>query len=181
MIQMVREIHIPMPPGRDMEIPLHLVPLHAPIHPTRIGLHAPGHVERTRELLPPARRAQVVVHVLLLRVLPMLLLLPRLARARRAARARAVAVSPPDGVVVHEGLACEDAIPGCVLHVHVQVVAAHGDDKVQVQLHGARDALFDAEGVGCGTDGPVVKLGGQEVQADEGGYERGDLAVPCAG
>lgn len=76
MIQMLPKLHIPVPPRRDVEIALHLIPLQAAINPTRPPF--PPYPRRLRKLPSPLPQRQHVVHVLFLL---------DLARRRRAAAA----------------------------------------------------------------------------------------------
>lgn len=158
-------LHVPMPSGRDVEIPLHLVPVNAPIDATRIAV--PPDRRRALELPPPLGRAQVVMHVLLARVLDRLLLHP--ARAR-GARARPTLRRPrvPARRVLLQQIPRQDAVARGVLHVDVQVRAGHGDDQVQVDLQVVRDALFDAEGVRRRAGQPAAHLAAREEDGGEG-------------
>ena len=55
MIQMLAHFHIAMASRRDMKVPLHLIPLQAPINPTTRPRHAPPQPRRFLKpsLLPP--------------------------------------------------------------------------------------------------------------------------------
>ena len=83
MIQMRCKLRIPMSSGRDMEIPLHLIPLQTPIDPTRIRLLPPPQLWPLRKLLariPPHLPEHMAdMRILLLRLdAPTLLLAQRL-------------------------------------------------------------------------------------------------------
>lgn len=65
MIQMRRELHIPMTSRGNVKITLHLVRMHRAIYATTIRLHTPPYPRRLTELFTPPRRAQIIVHILL--------------------------------------------------------------------------------------------------------------------
>lgn len=173
MIQMLPKLHIPVPPRRDVEIALHLIPLQAAINPTRPPL--PPYPRRLRKLPSPLPQRQHVVHVLFL-----------LGLARRRTTAmqpmHALGVDPllPVRGVAPQQIAGEDAVARGVLHVEVQVRTAHGDDDVEVDLQVVRDALLDAEVVRLVALPPAVQLREGEEQAD-GEEEGGDLAAAAGG
>lgn len=175
---MLPKLHVPVAPRRDVKIPLHLIPLQAPINPTRLPL--PPYPWRLRKLPSPLPLRQHVVHVLFL------LNLARPAAAATAAAAvqpmHALGVDPllPVRGVAPQQVAGEDAVARGVLHVDVQVRTAHGDDDVEVDLQVVRDALLDAEVVRLVALPPAVQLREGEEQAD-GEEEGGDLAAAAGG
>lgn len=76
----------------------------------------------------------------------------------------------PGGGVFAQQVAGQGAVAGRVLHVDVQVGAAHGDDDIEVDLHIVRNAFLDGEGL-CGCAGePARYFAPREVDAceDEG-------------
>ena len=175
--QVLSKLHIPVPPRRDVEIPLHLVPLQAAIDPTRIIPHAPRRPRRpAKRPLPPPHLPQHMAHMRIL----LLGLLPRGAIALIRGPMQRLALHPqrPGGRVPVEHFAGEDAVARGVLHVDVQVEAAHGDDDVEVDLQRVRDAFFHAEVVGFRAGVPVAEFGEGEEGGDEE-EEEGGVAAGC--
>ena len=71
--QMLSKLHIPMPPRRDMEIPLHLITLQTAKNPTRIIRQSPRRLRRLpKRPLPPPHLTQHMTNmgILLLSLLP---------------------------------------------------------------------------------------------------------------
>ncbi len=91
----------------------------------------------------------------------------------------ALAVDPvrPQRGVLLEPRGGEDAVAGGVLDVHVQVLAGHAHDHVEVDLHAVAHALLDAEGVVLLALPPPRELGPEE---DGGHDEHGDGPFPAA-
>lgn len=168
MIQMLPKLRVPVPAGRDVKIPLHLISLQTAINPTRFSL--PAHPRRLRELPAPLPLRQHVVNVLFF--------LSLLCRPAAVQPMHAFGVHPllPVRRVPPQHIAGQDAIARGVLHVDVQVRTAHGDDDVEVDLQLVRDALLDAEVVCLMALEPSVQFGEGEEQAD-GEEEGGDLAA----
>ena len=79
MIQMRRKLRIPMSSGRDVKIPLHLIPLQTSINPARIRLLPPPQLRPLSKLLariPPHLPEHMAdMRILLLRLDPPTLLL----------------------------------------------------------------------------------------------------------
>jgi hypothetical protein len=69
--------------------------------------------------------------------------------------------------VLAQQVASEGAVAGGVLHVDVQVGAAHADDDVEVDLHVVRDALLDGEGLRRCACEPARRLGPGQPDACE--------------
>ena len=158
---MLPELHVPMSPRGNMKVPLHLVPLQAPIHPTARARHAPPQPRRFLEpslLLPmPQHMPHVRILLLLLRqILPLPL-----------QRIHPVDPLPPVRRVLRQHVAGEYAVARGVLHVDVQVGTEHRDHDVEVDLQRVRDALFDAEEVRFAAGVPAAELGEGKDGADE--------------
>lgn len=79
-----------------------------------------------------------------------------------------------------EHVARENAVHGCVLHVHVKVFATHCDNDVEVELQFVTNATFDAEVVGFSPCPPGAELGYGKESA-EYQYEEGPLAAAAGG
>lgn len=168
-IQMRCKFLIPMPPGRDMEITLHLIPLETPINPTRIRLLTPPHPRTLRKLLPriPPHLPKHMVHmrILLLRLQPVIILLTqRLINTRPAIPL--IHPQLPACIFPLQQLASENAVARRVLDVHAQRVAGHFDDHVEVELEFVRNALFDAKVVVFSAFEPGAQFGEGEDGAD---------------
>jgi len=172
MIQMLPKLHVPVPAGRDVKIPLHLISLQTAINPTRFSL--PPQPRRLRELPSPFPLRQHIVNVLFL------LSLPCRSTAMQSMHAFGVQPLLPVRRVPPQHIACQDAIARGVLHVDVQVRTAHGDDDIEVDLQLVRNALLDAEMVRLVALEPSVQFGEGEEEAD-GEEEGGDLAAAPGG
>ena len=187
MIQMRRKFLIPMPAGRDMKVPLDLIPLQAPINATRIGLLAPPHARALGELLPGVAPdlAQNMMHMrvgLLLRESCAILLAQRLVLVQPIRRLVVALIHPqrPAGIVFLQEFTGEDAVARGVLDVDAQHVARHLHDHVEVELEVARHALFHAEVVVFGSLEPGAEFRDREERADEED-EDGPLAAATGG
>ena len=88
----------------------------------------------------------------------------------------ALLVTPlgPGGGIFLQHFAGEDAVSRCVLHVDGDVFAMHGDDDIDVDLQGMRDALFNAETVCHGASKPTAGLAEDE-------RDGGDEEEECPG
>lgn len=161
MIQMLPELHIPMSPRRDMEVPLHLIPLQTTINPTTRSGHAPPQPRRFLKppLLPPMTQHMPHMRILLL-LLSQILALP-------LERVHPLDPLPPVRGVLGQHVAGEDAVARGVLHVDVQVGTEHRDYDVEVDLQFVRDAFLDAEEVRFVAGVPAAELGEGEDGADE--------------
>ena len=145
---MLSNTSIPMPPSRNMKIPLNLIQIHTPKNPTAIRRPL-----NFRRLLPPRLllpRRNNIMNMLL----PEPFLIVPGARLDVAVRVRpqlmhALGVRPlaPRRVLPLEQHAREDGVARRVLDVDVQVPARHAHYHVDVDLHRAPYALFDGEGV----------------------------------
>ena len=173
MIQMLPKLHIPVPPRRNMKVPLHLIQLQAAINPAAIRLLSPQ-----PRRLPPPRLALPQRHNIMNMLLPeTLIMLPAnipLARNHppvlippQLMYPLAIHPLPPVRRLPLQLLGGQDAVARGVLDVDVQVDAAHAQDDVEVEVEDARDALFDGERVLLGAAPPVAQLGPEEEQGDE--------------
>ena len=142
-----------MPPRRNMEVTLHLVPLQTPINPTTRPRHAPSQPRRFLKpsLLPPMPQHMPHMRILLLllrQILP--LSLQRIHPLRPLFPIRSV---------LGQHVAGEYAIAGGVLHVDVQVRTEHRDNDVEVDLQLVGDAFLDAEEMRFVAGIPAAELG----------------------
>ena len=160
MIQMLPKLHITMPPRRNMKVPLHLIPLQAPINPTTRPRHTPPQPRRLLEppLLPPMPQHMPDMRILLLLLGPIL--------TSPLQRIHPLGPLPPVRGVLGQHVAGEDAVARGVLHVDVQVGAEHRDDDVEVNLQVVGDAFLDAEEVLFVAGVPSAELGEGEEGAD---------------
>lgn len=135
MRQMLPQLPISMSTRRDMEIPLHFIPLQTPINPTSIRLLPPTHARTLRKLLlriaPDLAHDMVYMRVLLLRAQPVTLLV---VESLVLVRTVVALLHPqiPRCFFALEKVACEDAVAGGVLDVDAERVAGHVDDYVEV-------------------------------------------------
>lgn len=153
---MLPQLHIPMPSRGDVEIPLHFIPIQRPKNPTTI--RHPLHPRRLRKLLPLPRRAQLIVHI------PQLLPpgQPIIAHSERMNSLLFIPLAPTRRVLP-EHFTSEGSIAGRVLHVDVEIGAAHGDHDIDIDLHVVRDTFFDGEGLRGGAGEPAGNFGPGEV------------------
>lgn len=175
MVQMAANSAVAVASGRDVEIALHLVQVQAAVHAAAVR-PAP----RLRRLGPLgllATEGHNVVDVLLAKAL-VVRAVPARARVQLAVLVLAEAVHAlcvhpllPVGGVAGQLVAGEDPVARRVLHVDVQIAAAHLDDDVEVDLHVVADALFDGKRVVLGAAPPAANLRPQEDAGDE---EHGD-------
>lgn len=110
-----------------MKIPLHFIPLQASKNPTRIR-RSPN-PRRLRKFLLLPRSPKLVVYIP--HILPTgqsILSLPKLMHVF------ALAPLAPGCRIFTQHFSCEGAVAGGILHVYVEVRAAHGDDYVEVYL-----------------------------------------------
>ena len=160
-IQMLPHLHITMAPRRDMNVPLHLIPLQTPINPTTRPRHAPP---QPRRLLKPSLLPPMSQHMPHMRVL---LLLLRQIDPLSLQRIRPLNPLFPIRSVPRQHFAGEDAIARGILNVDVQVGTEHRDYDVEVDLQLVGDAFLDAEEVGFVTGIPAAELGEGQHRADE--------------
>jgi hypothetical protein len=158
MVHVLPEIHIPVPPRSDVEIALDFISLQTAVDAARVlGTPDP---RRLGKLFLLFRGTELVMHI------------PQLLPARQTVVSLAQFVDlfaltplPPARRILAQHLACQGAIACSVLHVDVEVGAAHGNDDVEVDLEVVRHALFDGEGLGCVPRVPSRDLGPGEVNA----------------
>ena len=115
---MLAPLYVPVPARRDVEVPLHFVPLQTAKHPTRIRDMASGNTWRLRKLLgsaPDLSQHMSDMGILQLELLPLRPILVHQLRLE-ALRVRPVA---PAGRVAAQRVAGEDAVARGVLHVDV--------------------------------------------------------------
>lgn len=139
MIQMRRHLLIPMSPRRNMEIPLHLIPLQAAIYPTRIRSFPPPQRRALSKLAPriPPHLPKDMMHmrILLLTTQPSLILMAQRLILMPAAVGLVIALlhpQTPARVLAFEQVAGENAVARGVLDVDAERVAGHVDDDVEV-------------------------------------------------
>jgi hypothetical protein len=65
--------------------------------------------------------------------------------------------------ILPQEIPSECAIPGCILHVYVEVCAGHGDYNVEIDLEVVGHALFNREGLRGSAGEPAADLGPGEV------------------
>lgn len=170
---MLANLHVAMPSRRDVKVSLHLIPLHAPVDPTRVRL--PTHPRRLGELLPPLRRAEIVVHILILA--------PSKGLLGRTAQSLSLLLLPraPLRGILLEDLPSEHTVTRGILHVDVQVVAVHLDHDVEVHLQRAADALLDAEAVVRRALEPAACLGDKKRDGGDDEKEHPSAAAAASG
>lgn len=173
MIQMRRELAIPMAASRDMEVPLDLVPLETAVDATRVDGISPAEARALLELLPrvPAHLAQHMADMdvlLLVRKPAGVFVAEGLVLGDAAGGLTVALVHPqlPACLLSLQQVAREDVVAGSVLDVDAQRVARHADDDVQVQLQLVRNAFLDAEVVALGAFEPGAELGEGQEGAD---------------
>lgn len=141
MIQMRRKFMIPMTPGCDMEVPLHLIPFQTTVDPTRVLHIAPTQLRALSELLSRIR-SHMVQYMARVDVLLLLQESVRVFAAQRLVFIRPVArlVVPflhpqdPARVLLFQQAARENVVARGVLDVDAEAVAWHVDDDVEVEL-----------------------------------------------
>lgn len=142
MIQVLSKLHIPVSTRSDVKVALHLVAIQTSKYPTAVcGASNP---RCFCELLLLLLR-QMIMHVQIIhlgKTLPNALI--QLVHASLSILARPLC---PTCSILAQQVASECAITSCILHVDVQVGAAHSNDDVEVDLHVMRDALLDGEGL----------------------------------
>ena len=163
-----------MTPGRNMEIPLHLVPLQTAINPTRPSRLASLQLWRLPKL--PFHTPHLSQHMPHMRVL--FLLLDHLPTVKLMHAPIHINPMAPIRRVPVQEVASKDAIPAGVLDVDVQIGAEHGDDDVEVYLQVVGDAFFDAEEVGFVAGVPATEFGEGEHGGD---YDEEEGRVAACG
>lgn len=163
-IQMLAKLHIPMSSCCDVEVSLDFIPLQTAENSTRIGHFASPHPRRLGELLASAPHLPEHVPNMLVFLLcfasPFVLGMKALVRVSATPTFLIQFLVPqrPGRFVFIQHVPCQDPISSCILHVDVEVVAAHGDDDVEVELERVCDATLDAEVVGLGAAEPGEEL-----------------------
>ena len=182
-----KEVVIPVPPRRNVEVTLHLVHLQTPIHPTRVLLHAPAQPGSARKLFRPRLRAAAAPHLFddmsRPRVLPLFLLpRPSLLLIPLVVHLHLPRVHPhgPARGVAREYVGSQDAVARRVLHVDVQVGARHCNDSVEVDLHLVPDAPLHGELLRRVASVPGEDLGEGEEERDGDEEDGGVAAVGAA-
>lgn len=72
----------------------------------------------------------------------------------------------PIGGIFRQQIAGEDAVARGILDVDVKVVAEHGDDDVEINLHLVGDSLFDGEEMGFMAAVPAEEFADGEEDGD---------------
>lgn len=160
MVQMLPQLHIAMPPRRNMKVTLHLVPLQTPINPTARPWHTPS---QPRRLLKPSLFPPVSQHMRYMRILLLFLgqILPLPLQ-----RVHPLDPLSPVRSVLGQHVASEYAIARGILHVDVEVGTEHRDYDVEVDLQVVGDALLDAEEMRFVAGIPAAQLGEGQHGAD---------------
>lgn len=172
MIQVLSKLHVSVSSCSDVKVALHLVAVQTSKNPAAVRRAPnPWCLCKLLLLLLP----QMLVHVLL--ILPLLAdALVQLMHTPLGVLARPLR---PAGRILAQQIACESAIAGRVLHVDVQIGAAHGDDNVEIDLHVVRNALLHGECLCCRAGEPARGFGPGEPDAceDERYGPRGGVAT----
>lgn len=154
----------------DVEVALNPVQVQRAVDATAVGLDAVPETGRLAEAARLAAHGDDVVDVGLAEAL----VVPAdagvdaaLAVAAEPVKPLAIDPIPPGGGVLLQTRGGEDAVPGGILHVDVEVLADHVHDDVEVDLHAVSDALLDAEGVVLAALPPPRQLGPEEEGRDD--------------
>lgn len=158
MIQMLPHITplpIPMPSRRNMKVALHLIQYQTSKHSAAISIfRLSSYLGRPSPLLTPPRRRNNIMHMFLPKPLIMIMHLPPLSRHQSPTRILPqlmlqLRIHPlqPICVLRLQHLGGENAISRRVVYVYVDVLAAHRDYDVHVDLEIMADSFFDEEGV----------------------------------
>lgn len=174
MIKMFPKLHIPMPSRRDMKIPLHLIPRQAPKDATTAPPAPRGPAELplgAPDLVQDMSGMGIAFELLLLR------------DGQMIEEMHPLGVHPliPAGRIFPQRLAGQDAVATGVLHVDVEVGAAHGNDDVEVDLELMRHPFLHGEEVRFMSAIPAPELGhcqdgGRNQQEERGVAPRGAAA-----
>jgi hypothetical protein len=155
-VQVFSKLHISVSASSDVEISLYFVALQTSEDAATVRLPAyPGSLAE----LPLPRLAQLLMYVPQLFPTRDLLIIPLV---QLMCSPLQVLASP----------LCQGAVAGSVLHVDVEVGAAHGYNDVEVYLHVVGDAFLDGELLGGGAGVPARYLGPREVDACENEGDR---------
>lgn len=141
MVQMRRELAIPMPPGSYVKVSLDFIALQTAVNPTRILHITPAQPRTLGELLPRIRPDMVqymasVSVLLLLREPVCMFVAEGLVLVRSVGRLVIPLLHPqyPARVLLLQQVSGENVVTGCVLDVDAQGVAGHVDYDVEVEL-----------------------------------------------
>lgn len=140
-IQVLSKFHVSVSARSDVEVALHFVAVQTSKDSTAVR-RTPD-LRRLPKLLLLLLR-QMIVHIEIIHVPPLPNALVQLVHTPLSVLARPLR---PACRILAQEIASECAIAGRVLHVDVQVGAAHSDDDVEVYLHVVRHALLDGEGL----------------------------------
>ena len=151
-LKMLAELGVTMTTSGDVEVALDLVEIETTEDAAAVGVTAD-----TRGLVPASLLEASSNDIMNMLLAEPLIVLPGIiagAGNRAAVLVGAELVDalgidpvlPLSGILLEAG-GGEDAVAGGILDVHVQVLALHAHDDVEVNLHLAADALLDGEGV----------------------------------
>ena len=151
-LKMLAELSVTMTTSGDVEVALDLVEIETTEDAAAVGVTAD-----TRGLVPASLLEASSNDIMNMLLAEPLIVLPGIiagAGNRAAVLVGAELVDalgidpvlPLSGILLEAG-GGEDAVAGGILDVHVQVLALHAHDDVEVDLHLAADALLDGERV----------------------------------
>lgn len=112
---------------RDMKIPLHFIPRQTPKNPTT-PLPTPRSPAKLPSGAPHLRQNMTRMRI------PLKLLLLRHGQMIQEMHALGIHPLRPTGRIFAQRLPRQDAIAAGILHVDVEIGAAHGNDDVEVDL-----------------------------------------------
>lgn len=138
-VEMLANFPVAVAARGDVEVSLHFVSVEAAEDAARVALTASA--GGLGELLPLLCGAELVVDI------------PHVFPAWETVFALSedvLSLAPLAEVrgVLPQQVACKCSVACCVLHVDVEVCAAHRDDNVDVDLHVVGNAFLDGEGLG---------------------------------
>ena len=153
---MLAEFHVSVATRCDVEVALHFVAVERSKYATCVL--RPSNLRRLGKPLLPLPRLELVMHI------------PQILPARQAVLSfsqfmQLFPFSPltPACRIFPQEISSECAIPGCILHIHVEVCARHGDYNVEIDLEVVGHALFNGEGLRGSAGEPAADLGPGEV------------------
>ena len=151
MIEMLPKLHIPMPSRRDVEIPLHLIARQASEDATAPAPAAWRPAEfplRATHLAQDVARVGIAFELLLLR------------DGQMIEHMNPLGVHPliPVGGIFAQQVAGQDSIAAGVLHVDVEIGAAHGHHDVEIDLQLMRHPFLHREEVRLVSAVPAPEL-----------------------
>lgn len=182
-VKMLAKLHVTMTSSGNVKVALHLVEVQRAIDAAAVGVAADaGRLAPLGTLLSEGDNVVDVLFAEALFVVDGLVALAGVdaALAVMAELVDALGVDPlrPLGGIAVQLGGGEDAVARGILDVDVQVGALHVDDNVEVDLHGAGDALFDGKVVRLGAAPPAADLAAHEDERYEGHGHR-PLAAAC--